>query len=143
MGRTREFFEGAADVDRQRLDGRIPTANAWRRLHNRSCWFVLIGALAVTWSNLGCAMRNVAPFPEQRTAILEVVPLGTPREETAVLLKEAGISYSTSGGPEPGVYYCESWEMEPGERFHLFSELLFDEQGRLQDVREIPNNFQP
>ncbi len=143
MGRTREFFEGAANVDRQRLAGKISKANVRRRIYRPSCWFVLIGVLAATWPISGCAMRNVASFTDQRTAILEVVPLGTPREKTAVLLKEAGISYTTSGGPEPGVYYCESWEIEPGERFHLFSELLFDEEGRLQDVREIPNNFAP
>ncbi|TWU06835.1 hypothetical protein CA54_52350 [Symmachiella macrocystis] len=130
-------------MDRQRLDGRIPKANVLRRIDSRSRWIILIGVLAVSWPNLGCAMRNVASFTDQRTAILEVIPLGTPRGEAAVLLKEAGISYSTSGGPEPGVYYCESWEMEPGDRFHLFSELLFDEEGRLQDVREIPNNFAP
>jgi len=118
-------------------------ANAWRRFSRRNHLLVLMGVLTATCPLSGCVLPNVVPFMDQRTAILEVVPLGTPRDETAALLKEAGITYTTSGGPEPGVYYCESWEMEPGDRYHLFSELLFDEEGRLEDVREIPNNFQP
>ncbi len=109
---------------------------------------LLIGALSTLLLSVGCispaagwVSSNVVPFDDQRSAILEVVPLGTPRDEAADLLKRAGITFSTSGGPEPGVYYCETWEMEPGERYHLFSELLFDSEGRLEGVRQTENNF--
>ena len=90
----------------------------------------------------GCRMYEVASFADQKAALEEITPLGTPREEVAQRLKEAGIAYSTpSNSPHPGVFYCETWEMKSGERFQMYSELLFDEEGRLQDIRETPNNF--
>jgi hypothetical protein len=88
----------------------------------------------------GCQFSNVASFPDQQTALMEIAPIGTPREEVARKLKEAGVSYQPSPPPDPGVFYCESWEMPNGERFLMASEILFDSEGRLLEIREVPNN---
>ncbi len=101
---------------------------------------ILVLACALT---CGCQYNEVATFEEQESALLQLAPLGTPRAEVASRLKEAGVSYTSSPPPDPGVFWCESWTMPGGKTFHMFSELRFDEDGRLQEIAEYPNQFQP
>lgn len=89
----------------------------------------------------GCQYHDIVPYAEQEMALLEIVPVGTSREEVAARLNKAGVEYSTSPGPDPGVFYCESWMMDSGESFLLYSELLFDADGRLQEIRKSPSNY--
>ena len=89
----------------------------------------------------GCQTFEMVSFQDQHTALLEIAPLGTPRAEVAKKLKQAGVKYEPSKGSNPGVFHCVHWEMETGEQYYLYSDLLFDSDGLLQEIREIDNNF--
>jgi hypothetical protein len=70
---------------------------------------------------------------EQQAAILKIAPLGTPREELLERLKEAGIQ--ATPGSSPSIYYCDVWNREDGQRWHLDVALLFDGSGQLYLTR--------
>ncbi len=89
---------------------------------------------ALTGCRLGTS-EIVCPlsYPEQKTAIMEIAPLGTPRDETVKKLAEAGIEGSF--GIRNSVYYCDFWQREEDQRWHLDLALLFDQTGRLYQIR--------
>ncbi len=73
------------------------------------------------------------PVNQQVTAVLEVVPLGTPRDEVAAKLKAAGVLGSFNDNRS--IYYCDLWAREGGHRWHINVALLFDEDGTLYATR--------
>ena len=89
----------------------------------------------------GCMLEStpILPAPvstsEQQLEVLQIVKPGTPRDEAIALLNEAGIhgSFGTTGAK--AVYYCDVWNREDGERWHLDVALLFDESGRVINTR--------
>lgn len=72
---------------------------------------------------------------EQASRVLSIAPLGTSREETLAALKQAGIEYSF--GENQSICYCDLWK-QAQEVWHIHVVLLFDEQGRLYNVRPNP-----
>ncbi len=106
----------------------------------------------------GCMLEStpILPAPvssaEQQYEVLQIVKPGTTREEAVALLDEAGIqgSFGTTGARS--VYYCDVWNREDGERWHLDVAVLFDESGRVINTRlgeatttaraEQPNAFE-
>lgn len=95
---------------------------------------IVLGVLAFS----GCAMlRPIQPSPwmysQQHEAILEIAPLGTPRDETIARLTESGIAGSF--GLSETIYYCDIWNRPDGPRWHLNVALYFDPQGNLYDIR--------
>lgn len=120
---------------------RMTNANRPKTIR-RGRWLLVLWLMTV--AGVSCQLQEAVPFSDQKIALLEVTPLGTPREEVAKRLQQAGIKFDPSRGPEPGVFYLKTWEMETGERtqqYHLFSELLFGPEGKLEEIRETPNNF--
>jgi hypothetical protein len=71
---------------------------------------------------------------EQQSALLRVVPLGTPREQVEQLLGKAGIEYVKA--PRETVIHCTVWNQPGGERWHINVALLFDRNKELYAVRE-------
>jgi hypothetical protein len=73
------------------------------------------------------------PSVEQAVKVVQVAPLGTSREEAMQRLKEAGIRGNF--GENESIFYCDVWERDKTERWHINVVLLFDEQGRLYATR--------
>lgn len=71
------------------------------------------------------------PVPEQTARILELVPLGTPRDEAIERLEKAGIVGNFSTGSSKSTFYCDIWPQPDNERWHINVVLLFDENGVL------------
>ena len=69
------------------------------------------------------------PQQEQVTEILKIVPLGTPRDDVAKTLREAGILGSFTENRR--IYYCDLWDRGDNSRWHINVTLLFDEAGIL------------
>ncbi|HVV99446.1 MAG TPA: hypothetical protein VHB77_03835 [Planctomycetaceae bacterium] len=91
-------------------------------------------AIALT----GCSGPQLvdAPLsgPEQQQAILDIVPIGTPRAEVETRLKEAGLQLHAGSGPS--VAYCDVWNRESEkQRWYVNLMLLFDSQNKLYAVR--------
>jgi len=78
------------------------------------------------------------PVAEQAAKVLQVTPLGTPREEAMKRLNEAGIHGNF--GENQSIFYCDWWERDKSERWHLNVVLLFDENGRLYNTRPSPSD---
>lgn len=96
-----------------------------------------LGLLSI-WISVGCTgLRQVVPAPlvfeEQSKEILAIIPMGTPKEEAVRKLTEAGISGEFASSPS--IYYCDLWERENGNRWHMNVALLFNEQGELYQTR--------
>lgn len=90
------------------------------------------------WLLAGCTgFQQVVPAPlvfeEQSKEILAIVPLGTPKTEAVQKLTEAGVSGEFASSPS--IYYCDLWERENGNRWHMNVALLFNEQGELYQTR--------
>ncbi len=97
-------------------------------------WFCLSCVVSLT----ACTgFRSVVPAPlvfeEQSAKILEIAPLGTPKEQAVRQLNEAGISGDFSSSPS--IYYCDLWQREDGTQWHLNVALLFKEDGTLYKTR--------
>lgn len=95
----------------------------------------ILSLLVLAGCQLGVSRFASCPFSyeEQKTALLKIAPIGTHRDAAVKKLKEAGIRGSF--GIRNSVYYCDSWEQEVGQRWHLDLALLFDESGRLYEIR--------
>lgn len=109
---------------------------------------VLFIAVAVSVSvTAGCQMTPApglvsCPFPvaDQTAKILDIVPLGTPRDDVVKRLDEAGVIGNFSTGDSKSTYYCDVWQREKGERWHINVVLLFDENGILYGTRpQLPS----
>jgi hypothetical protein len=83
--------------------------------------------------NGGGVMPSPLDYAQQEAAILDIVPKGTPKEQVAADLKQAGISGSF--GVRDSIYYCDAWRKPRGETWHLDVALLFDEEGKLYASR--------
>jgi hypothetical protein len=69
--------------------------------------------------------------PDQTLKILEIAPLGTPRDEAIDRLEKAGIVGNFSTGSSKSTFYCDVWPQADNERWHINVVLLFDEDGIL------------
>lgn len=89
----------------------------------------------------GCMLESTpilpAPIPasEQQFSVLEIVQPGTERDEAIARLNEAGILGSFGATGAKSVFYCDVWNREDGERWHLDVAVLFDDQGRVINTR--------
>lgn len=95
----------------------------------------------------GCNLQNPPPvaeptWEEQREAILDITPVGTPRDDVATRLANAGVQFTCSG-EEPeyhpdlrcSMFYCHRWSLGDGKIWPLDVALLFDESGNLYKIR--------
>lgn len=78
-------------------------------------------------------MESPLSVERQQQAVLEVVPIGTPRAEAERRLKAAGIEYTASRSQS--MYYLSLWNRQDGERWHINVALLFDADGKLYSSR--------
>ncbi len=107
----------------------------------RMAGLVIAWTCSVAWavSLIGCNFgkpRFIASplsYTEQEAAVLDVVPIGTPREAAVKQLKDAGIVGSF--GVNNSIYYCDLWERPDGLRWHVNVALLFDQSGKLYKTR--------
>jgi len=83
----------------------------------------------------GCqlAVPRVIPSPltysEQEQEILAIAPLGTERDQVVEKLNAAGVTGNF--GTSRSIYYCDLWNRDNGERWHMNVALLFDKSGKL------------
>ena len=105
------------------------------RLFPGRCWAGLLLCIGMVSGCTGFQQVVPAPlvFEEQSAEILKIVPLGTPKERAVRQLNEAGISGEFSSSPS--IYYCDLWERESGNRWHLNVALLFNEKGELYKTK--------
>jgi hypothetical protein len=113
---------------------------AGRRLRAGRALRVAFGLCATLGlcATVGCRLQGAivpAPwtFAEQRAAILELAPLGTPRDEAIARWKDAGIDGTF--GTNDSIWYCDAWRRPDGQTWELSVAMLFDEQGRLYETR--------
>lgn len=97
----------------------------------------MLGVSCVCLLNACTGVPRVVPAPlvfeEQSQKILAIAPLGTPKAEAIQKLTDAGISGEFASSPS--IYYCDLWEQENGNRWHMNVALLFNEQGELYKTR--------
>ena len=72
-------------------------------------------------------------YRDQEAEILKIVPEGTPRQEAIEKLAAAGIQGELGG--KRTIYYCDLWEREDGQRWHLNVALLFNDSGEVYQTR--------
>jgi len=107
----------------------------------------LILVLAV--AGLGCQLTPAPaltpcplPIVEQTEKILDIVPLGTHRDEAIKRLENEGIIGNFSAGDSQSTYYCDIWPQSEKLRWHINVVLLFDENGILYGTRpQLPNKI--
>lgn len=75
------------------------------------------------------------PVSEQTAKILDIVPLGTSRDDAIKRLDKAGVIGNFSTGDSKSTYYCDVWQRDKDERWHINVVLLFDENGTLYGTR--------
>ncbi len=78
------------------------------------------------------------PTVEQATKVQEIVPIGTPRDDALAKLKQAGIEGSF--GTSKSIFYCNTWQQDDKERWHINVDLLFDDRGELYGFRPDPQD---
>mgnify|MGYP006908295313 FL=1 len=69
----------------------------------------------------------------QEAAILDVAPLGTPREKAVAALETAGITGNY--GTRDSIYYCDLWQRPEVVTWQMNLAVLFDEEGRVYKTR--------
>jgi len=77
------------------------------------------------------------PVNEQAAKVLQVAPLGTPRDEVLRRLKDAGIRGNF--GENESIYYCDLWDRDKKVLWHINVVLLFDDNGKLYKTRPNPD----
>ena len=90
----------------------------------------------------GCQLGDRLVFSplnhqELERELMDIAPIGTPREQAVESLKAAGIAGRYGGVDESArsLYYCNTWERPDGERWLIDAALLFDDKGALYAVR--------
>lgn len=101
-------------------------------LTRKPCWFGVVAWLVAAGCQLTPAPQLVTcplSSADQVAEILQIVPIGTSREDVPAKLKAAGIA----GGfnTNRSIYYCDLWKRDGDLRWHINVSLLFDEQGLL------------
>lgn len=105
-------------------------------------------AAGLLFGTAGCNLLSEKPIrdslslEQQAREIQQIVPLATPRDKAVRLLNEAGIVGEFATRFQT-VYHCERWNRPDGERYHLNVALMFDEHGRLREIRESDASFSP
>ncbi len=104
---------------------------------------ITLALFACGWLT-GCQMTPApglinCPLPstEQVQEILQLAPLGTPRQEAIERLKKAGVLGTF--GENQSIYYCDVWDKGEGLRWHINVALLFDDSGTLYATRPDRN----
>ena len=94
-----------------------------------------IAVILLSGCHLGLARVTESPlsYSEQKQAILEVAPIGTPRNEAMNKLSEAGIEGSY--GVSESIFYCDTWTREDGAKWHINVSLYFDKSNKLYEAR--------
>ena len=92
---------------------------------------VCLGILAFSGCQLtgGRIIPSPLTYSEQEKEILAIVPLGTERDQAVRKLSAAGIDGDFGTGRN--IYYCDLWNRNNGERWHLNVALWFDKTGKL------------
>jgi hypothetical protein len=104
------------------------------RLPRCMIWILLAaGCQTMSPSLVSCPWSAV----EQARKIDEIVPPGSTREEAVSRLKKAGIAGNF--GEADSIYYCDIWNRDDSERWHINVALLFDEEGKLYALRPDPH----
>lgn len=121
----------------------------WRELSRAAVLLPLspvwmLTALCVVLTASGCQTTPLPgmvscplPVTEQVASILEVVPLGTSREDATKLLRAAGVQGTFNDTRT--IFYCDLWDRGEGPRWHINVALLFDEDGQLIGTRPDSN----
>lgn len=92
-----------------------------------------------TFSGCMLAPGSIEPSPlsavEQQIEILDLAPVGTPRDEAIRRLETAGIEGGFGASGAKSTYYCDLWNRPDGTRWHLDVAVLFDDDGRVWIAR--------
>ncbi len=105
----------------------------------------LTAGLWVTGVALGCTasgaklVESPLSVEQQQQEVLEVVPVGTSRDEAERRLQAAGIEYTRGG--KGSIYYLALWNRQDGQRWHVNVALLFDRAGKLYRTRPGDSDF--
>src|SRR6187549_3541257 len=110
-------------------------AGQWRALGTAG----LFAAMLVGCQTLPSLVQCPMPIVEQASRIQEIVPAGTPREAAIAKLKKAGIDGNFSEGHS--IFYCETWQQDDDERWHINVQVLFDEEGKVYAYRPDPQSY--
>jgi len=99
---------------------------------------LLLGTVVTGLVFSGCQLRGdhalTSPsYQEQKQAVLDVVPLRTTRQQAVEKLHSAGVEGTF--GISKSVYYCDLWNRQDGQRWHLDVALFFDQSGRLYKLK--------
>ena len=107
-------------------------------------WLIALSCCLASFMSLSACtgFRSVVPAPlvfeEQSAKILELAPLGTPKEQAIRQLNDAGISGDFASSPS--IYYCDLWQREDGsplqvsQRFHVRNHSPFRRHSRPRAV---------
>lgn len=148
MVRQREKEQAGGDIDRSAHPSYKSDARCrfrWKMIMRRNQLFFAAGlSIALV---IGCQMTPAPglitcplPVAEQTAKILDIAPLGTPRDEVIKKLDKAGIIGNFSTGDSKSTYYCDVWQQDKDERWHINVVLLFDENGILYGTRpQVPS----
>jgi hypothetical protein len=100
----------------------------------------VLAVLAGLCAAVGCQLTPAPGLVEcpltvsqQAAEVLRVVPMGTSREAAMKRLKDAGVRGSF--GDNESIFYCDVWNRDNGDRWHINVVLLFDGTGRLYATR--------
>ncbi len=106
--------------------------SSWRRFALAFCLGCAVGCQMTPAPGL---VTCPLPVSEQTARILDIVPLGTSRDDAIKKLDEAGVIGNFSTGDSKSTYYCDVWQQDKDERWHINVVLLFDEEGILYGTR--------
>lgn len=104
-------------------------------------------ALATVLLAAGCTSfsHQIVPCPlsfsEQEKEVLTIAPLGTKRDDVLRRLATAGIEGNF--GISQSVYYCDLWNRENGERWHMNLGLQFNDAGVLYKTQAADTVIAP
>src|SRR5690349_17924367 len=99
----------------------------------------LLALLLLTVAAAGCnspptsLIESPLSVEQQQQAVLQVVPVGSTRDDAERKLKGAGIDYTAGQGRT--IYYLSLWNRPDGQRWHINVALLFDSEGKLYASR--------
>jgi len=88
------------------------------------------------------AVRCPLDDKELNKKILEVAPVGTPRDEAVKRLNDAGISGafgSEHSGFGKDYYCCQKWHRPSGETWRISLLVHFDKSGKLSETLDLPD----
>jgi hypothetical protein len=102
---------------------------------------ILSAVLVGCFTGRGRVVPSPLGYTEQSASILKIAPVGTPRELAVQSLSAAGIEGTYSRGGN-SIYYCDLWQRENGDRWHLDVAILFDDDGQVKATRPAQSEIQ-